>query len=538
MHRFLDPPPSPAPETESGSAPVGLVLAVDGARLICSLDAVGDVREKVIIGGLLAVPTAVGTAIAVVHAMREGRRGEDRGVLELQLLGELVGDAEAPVFRRGISRYPHLAAPVRPAQVSEERAVYAVGDRAAIRLGHLRYDPGVPVSVLVDDLLGKHFAVLGSTGCGKSSAVALLVSRLVEHYPHAHVLVIDPHDEYAAAFGERALVLDPTSLELPYWLLTFEELAAILAPGDDERTYAERAILKDTVLRARQRACGDAETAELVSVDVPIPYRLSQLEELINERLGTLDKPEGAAPYRHLLARLASARTDPRYEFLFPKLSVRDNLAAILGQLFRIPADDRPVTVLNTSGMASEIVDVVVSVLCRLVFEYGLWSDRRRVRPVLLVCEEAHRYVPNDPALGFGPSRRAIDRLAKEGRKYGVSICLVSQRPAELSASALSQCGTVFAMRLSNERDQNFIEKVLPDGSAWMLRALPALAAGEALVIGEGVPVPVSVRLDPLPPERRPASATPSFSRIWERPPEDHRGLLEATIRRWRRQKS
>ncbi len=535
MHFFSE----VGPDTGQGAVRdpdfVGAVLAIDGARLVCSLGSPSAPHEKVAIGGLVAVPTDLGAAIAVVHAMRNGRRGEDIGVLELQLLGEIVGEPAAPVFRRGISRYPRLGAPIRPATEAEERAVYAVGDRAAVELGRLRHDPRVPVSVLVDELLGKHFAVLGSTGCGKSSAVALLINRLIEQYPDAHVLVIDPHDEYAAAFGERALVLDPASLELPYWLLTFEELAAILAPGDDERTYAERAILKDTVLKARQRACKDEAAAELVSVDVPVPYRLSELEDLINERLGTLDKPEGAAPYRHLLSRLASARTDPRYEFLFPKLAVRDNLAAILGRLFRIPADGRPVTVLNTAGMASEIVDVVVSVLCRLVFEYGLWSERERVRPVLLVCEEAHRYVPDDPSLGFAPSRRAIDRLAKEGRKYGVSLCLVSQRPAELSASALSQCGTVFALRMSNERDQAFIERVLPDGSAWMLRALPALAAGEALIVGEGVPVPVTVRLDPLPPQRRPASATPSFATIWGHPPEDHAALLETSIRRWRR---
>ena len=538
MHAFPHPFAALQTDPPDGCAPVGSVLAVDGARLVCSLHVSGSVRERVIIGGLMAVPTPVGTAVAVVHAMRHGRRGEDMGVLELQLLGELTGENAPPVFRRGISRYPALGAPIRPASEEEERTVYAVGDGASVERGRLRHDPRVPVSVLVDELLGKHFAVLGSTGCGKSSAVALLIHRLVERYPDAHVVVIDPHDEYAAAFGERAMVLDPASLELPYWLLTFEELAAVLAPGDDERTYAERAILKDAVLKARQRSCRDGQNAEMVSVDVPVPYRLSDLEEIINERLGTLDKPEGAAPYRHLLSRLASARTDPRYEFLFPKLAVRDNMAAILGRLFRIPADGRPITVLNTAGMASEIVDVVVSVLCRLVFEYGLWSDRGRVRPVLLVCEEAHRYVPDDPSLGFAPSRRAIDRLAKEGRKYGVSLCLVSQRPAELSASALSQCGTVFALRMSNERDQAFVERVLPDGSAWMLRALPALAAGESLIVGEGVPVPVTVRLDPLPPDRRPASATPSFAAIWAQQPDDHAELLHAAIRRWRRQKS
>ncbi len=523
------------PEAGTDRSAIAFVLSIDGARLVCAIEEGSrEAADGLALGSLMAVETPEGRAIAVLHAMRSGRRSGDAGVLELQLLGELRDSGNGLVFRRGITRYPLLHAPAWPASPEEEATVYAVGDRAAIQIGHIRHSPTVPASVLVDELLGKHFAVLGSTGCGKSSSVAVLINSIIDRYPHAHILIIDPHGEYAAAFGERMLRLDAATLDLPYWLLTFEELAAVLAPGDAERTYAERSILRNLLLRVRRRAAGEAGS-DLISMDMPIPYRLSDLEALIEEGMGTLDKPEGTAPYRQLLARIANARVDPRYAFLFPKLAVRDNLEAILARLFRIPGDGRPVTVLDTSGMASEIVDVVVSVLCRVVFEYGLWSERGRVRPVLLVCEEAHRYVPSDPELGFAPSRRAIDRLAKEGRKYGVSLCLVSQRPGELSSSALSQCGTVFALRMSNERDQNYVEKVLPDGSSWMLRALPALGTGEALVIGEGVPVPMTVRFRQLPPERRPASDTPCFSRIWEVPPEKN-DALAATIERWRRQ--
>jgi uncharacterized protein len=183
----------------------------------------------------------------------------------------------------------------------------------------------------------------------------------------------------------------------------------------------------------------------------------------------------------------------------------------------------------------SEIVDVVVSVLCRLIFEFALWSDRDRAPPILLVCEEAHRYVPRDDQAGFAPTRRSISRIAKEGRKYGLSLCLVTQRPAELSVSSLSQCNTIFALRLGNEHDLEFVRHAVPDSSRWLADALPALNTQEALVLGDGVPVPLHIRFRDLPPEDRPASTTPPFATAWQSELADD-GLIAETIERWRRQ--
>ena len=241
--------------------------------------------------------------------------------------------------------------------------------------------------------------------------------------------MIDPHNEYAAALGERALRLDPSNLELPYWLLTFEEIATVLTSGSDGRGYAEGAILRDAILRAKLLYLGAAADTAHITVDTPVPYRLADLARVIEDGMGTLNKPEGAAAYRHLLSRLASVREDRRYGFMFQSFYLRDNLDAILGRLLRLPVDGQPVTVLDISGVPSEVVNVVVSLLCRLIFEFALWSEREHSPPILLVCEEAHRYVPADGAPTFEPTRRAIDRIAKEGRKYGVSLCLVSQRP-------------------------------------------------------------------------------------------------------------
>jgi hypothetical protein len=517
----------------SHSRVLGSVLSIEGSVVTGHLlDRAFTGPQAVGIGDLVSMPAGVDRVFGVVHSLRKGRRIDDKAVMEIHLLGESLDHTQPMRFRRGVSVYPGLDALISQATQDELAAVYAQPTAASVRIGVLRHNAEIPAYALVDGLLGKHFAVVGSTGSGKSCAVTVVLRAIIEAHPQAHILIIDPHDEYTAALGDKAERLDPSTLELPYWLMNFDELAAILAPSRDDRGYAEGAILKDAMFRARLAWLGPGEHHHL-TVDTPVPYRLSDLEKAIDEAMGALDKPEGAAPYRHLLARLRSIRRDPRYGFIFHSLHVRDSMASVLGRLFRIPVGDRPVTLIDISAIPSEVVDVVVSLLCRLCFEFGLWSDRAAMTPLLLVCEEAHRYVPAEGAPAFEPSRRAIGRIAKEGRKYGVSLCLVSQRPAELSPTALSQCGTIIALRMSNERDQTFVRNVLPDGSEWLIRSLPALATGEAVVIGEGASVPMQVQFDALAPEQQPASQTPAFSHAWrsELPgPES----LAATVGRWR----
>jgi DNA helicase HerA-like ATPase len=202
--------------------------------------------------------------------------------------------------------------------------------------------------------------------------------------------------------------------------------------------------------------------------------------------------------------------------------------------MLRMPVVDKPITILDISALPAEIVDVVVSVVCRLVFDHAVWSDREAVTPVLLVCEEAHRYVPEYDKLGFQPTKRALARIAKEGRKYGVSLCLVSQRPSELSISTLSQCSTIFAMRMANESDHEFVGNALPESARTFLASLAALRTREAIVMGEGVTVPMRVLFDPLAPEHRPHSDSSLFSKRWALTEVDYDTILSDTIGRWR----
>jgi uncharacterized protein len=514
----------------------GHVVAVQGATvtgLLLDHSVVGP--AAVVIGDLVAMPTGAGRAYGVVHGLRRGRREEDRPAVEIQLLGELREQGGRPIFRRGVSAHPALDAVILRATRGETRLVYAQPEQASVLVGRLRHDETLPVYLATDALLGKNLAILGSTGSGKSCAVTVVLRALLDAYPFAHLLVIDPHNEYAAALGERALRLDPSNLELPYWLLTFEEIAVVLTSGSDARGYAEGAILRDAIVRAKHLYLGPAAETAHITVDTPVPYRLADLARVIEDGMGTLNKPEGAAAYRHLLSRLASVREDRRYGFMFQSFYLRDNLDAILARLLRLPVEGQPVTVLDISGVPSEVVSVVVALLCRLIFEFALWSEREHSPPILLVCEEAHRYVPADGAPIFEPTRRAIDRIAKEGRKYGVSLCLVSQRPAELSTSSLAQCGTIMALRMSNERDQQFVRNALPDGFDWLIGALPALGTGEAVVVGEGVTVPMQIQFRPLAQDEQPASQTPAFSRAWAQEASD-RSFVDRAIKRWRLQ--
>jgi DNA helicase HerA-like ATPase len=256
--------------------------------------------------------------------------------------------------------------------------------------------------------------------------------------------------------------------------------------------------------------------------------------QIIDEGMGKLDNPENSAPYLRLKARINALRVDSRFGFMFGGLGARDNMSEVLSRLFRIPVEGRPITIVDLSGVPSEILNVVVSVLSRMMFDFAVWSDR--ALPMLLVCEEAHRYVPQDTSLGFEPTKKSLARIAKEGRKYGVSLCVVSQRPSELATGILSQCKTIFALRMSNQKDQEFVRSALSESAMGLMEFLPSLRNAEAIAVGEGVPVPVRICFNELPEDRRPLSGTAQFSTAWQNDDED-KSFIDTVVERWRRQR-
>jgi hypothetical protein len=527
---------------------IGRIVAIEGAKLVVKIEiedpkAQLDLSTSLQVGCVIKVPTKNSVAFGIVNALsiaKPARHGDsaETKFLELELVGEsvAVGTGKGANMRRGVSTYPVLGSPVYVATQADLRFVYVRDGPQSARIGSIQQDPNLPAQVNVDDLLGKHFAVLGATGTGKSCAVTLILKAILRRNPNGHILLLDPHNEYAYAFGEQANVLNQHELELPYWLFNFAELRAVLAQAGAKITNVEAALLNDLITQAKRQFLGQSVGDRTITSDTPTPYRIGQVADYIEEVLGRLEKPESIAPYQALKTAIITLQNDARFGFMFSKsVATRDLMVPILSSIFRVPVEGKPITILDLSGVPFEILNVVVSVLCRTAFDFATWSRGRW--PILLVCEEAHLYAPENVDAGFEPTKRVLARIAKEGRKYGLSLGIASQRPAELAATMLSQCSTIFAMRLTHERDQQWVRSSLSDGIVGLLEALGSLGTAEAIAVGEGIVMPMRLVFDTLPPDERPRSATASFSTAWKADSADDREALHSVVEQWRSQR-
>ncbi|MBX3515669.1 MAG: ATP-binding protein [Rhodospirillales bacterium] len=525
---------------------VGRVASVTGSQIIVHVkpdpeDSQTPGASAVVKGTLVKIRRqstwvfGLVTAISIPLPSHEQTPDEQR-FAEVLLLGEAdvgAGPATAGGFERGVSFFPSVGAQVYIATADDLALVYAKRSPSSVRIGTIHQDRSIPAYVSPDRLLGKHFAVLGTTGTGKSCAVALVLRRLLETHANAHILVLDPHNEYASAFSDYGEIIDASSFELPYWLFTFEELCAAIL-GDvsrDEELRREATALSALVCRAKETFLGNARRASHITANTPVPYKMSELLSLLDAEMGKLGHNRNVLPLQNLKTKINTLRNDSRYAFMFGGLAVTDNMNRILSRIFRIPVGDKPISILDLSAVPSEVLNIVVSVLARITFDLAMFSERRV--PILLVCEEAHRYLPADDRQGFEPTKRILSRIAREGRKYGVALGIISQRPSDLAMSALCQCNSIFALRLSNTADQEFVRAMLPDWGGGLFDFLPALRNGEAIVIGEAVPVPARVRFDTLPPEHLPRSKTAPFSDAWQTNGAGQ-DLLDGVIARWR----
>jgi DNA helicase HerA-like ATPase len=438
------------------------------------------------------------------------------------------------VFHRGVSFSPALGDSIFVVSQADLAQVYAPPDVECAEVGTIYQDRSLRAYIAIDDLLGKHFAVLGTTGCGKSCAVATMMRAIIDQHTEGHVLLLDLHSEYAAAFEDCAQILTHSNLKLPYWLLNFEELQEIIIDSGIDREE-DKTILRDAVVFAKKTFHESEEVEARFSADSPVPYRMTELLRHLETTMGKLDKPTDSIPYFRLRDRINTLRADRRFDFMFhERLNIDDNMVEILSQLFRIPAEGRPITILDLSEVPSDILNVLISLVCRLTFDFALWSERDT--PILLVCEEAHRYASQDVTTGFEPTKRALSKIVNEGRKHGVSVGIISQRPSEMALGILSQCNTIFAMRMSNTKDQEFVRGTLSESGLGLIDALPSLRTGEAIAVGEGVAVPVRLFFDLLPENQRPRSGTAAFSAAWK---ENNRGqdYVAEIVDRWRHQR-
>ena len=471
--------------------------------------------------------------IANVRTMRAGEGGEI--VAHVDFLGEGSQESSGKIsnFRRGVTRYPIPGSEVHPVTTDDLRAVFAASDEPHIEIGTVYPTDDIRGALYVDPMLSKHFAVLGSTGTGKSTSVALILHRISQLSPEGHIVMIDPHGEYSAAFKGCGEIFNVDNLQLPYWLMNFEEHCEVFLTTHGSERQRDADILAKCLLAARIKG-KDMSQYGKVTVDSPIPYLLADLNTILVNEMGKLDRAGDTLPFQRLKTKLDELRADPRYTFMFSGMLVSDTMGAFLAKLFRLPSHGKPISIVDVSGVPSDVTSVVVSVLARMVFDYAIWSRTEAQRPLLLVCEEAHRYVPKNEMQETGQAvRKILERIAKEGRKYGVSLGLITQRPSDLAEGVLSQCGTIVAMRLNNDRDQACVRAAMPEGARGFLDAIPALRNRECIVCGEGVAIPIRVRFDDLEPEKRPASSDPSFARLW-RETGDEEGIINRTIKRWR----
>lgn len=469
---------------------------------------------------LRADPAHPGHAIAAIDFQGEGE--EDR----------LTGKFHR--FHRGVTRFPVPGTPVYPLNTEDMQQIYAAEDRPHIEVGNVYPTQDIRAALYIDAMLGKHFALLGSTGTGKSTAAALILHRICDMAPQGHIVMIDPHGEYAAAFSGNGALYNVSNLAMPYWLMNFEEHCEVFLTTHGSERQVDADILSKCLLAAKAKNRIGQAIARL-TVDAPVPYLLSDLIMAVQNEMGRMDKATDTAPYLRIKSKVEEIKADPRYAFMFSGLLMGDTMADFLARIFRLPGEGKPISIIDLSGVPSEITSVVVAVLSRMVFDFAIWSRTEPHRPILLVCEEAHRYVPSDRNAEGSAVAHVLGRIAKEGRKYGVALGLITQRPSDLAEGVLSQCGTIIAMRLNNERDQARVRAAMPEGARGFLDAIPALRNRECIICGEGVATPVRVAFDTLEEARRPASDDPVFSTLWTETGGEAQ-ILERTIQRWRTQ--
>ena len=537
---------------------IGRVQNVESSKVIISIN--GDLIESnqlnlAQIGTILRIVTSKSIVVAMVGSLKiaqADRRGNSTGcTATLNIMGEITTNetTRETKFFRGVRTYPVLGEAAYNMSPLELSTIFNREGEACIDVGRLQQDNSIIAKVRVDDLLSKHFAILGSTGSGKSCTVALVLQAILDANPQGHVVLFDPHNEYSKSFGDKAEAITGDTLDLPLWIFDFVETCELLCSDIEDHAREEEEILHDVILKAKQlfdrslqkndvssQLNLDDLEAELqrsthISLDSPVPYRIRDVVKLVDHNMGKLENANNLAPYKRLKRRINSIIADPRYGFIFKNQTSPRPIEDLVGRIFRLPVNGKPISCLDFSSIPSEMLNIVVSVVSRLAFELATWSERKL--PILLVCEEAHRYIPKDRNLGFHSTRRIISRIAKEGRKYGVSLAIVSQRPSELEPSTLSQCSTIFSMRLSNEVDQKFVEAAVPDGATELLSFLPSLGVAEAMVFGESVNLPMRVILNNLAAEFRPHSSSAQFTELWQKDLATPH-MMDTVFNRWR----
>ena len=501
------------------------------------------------IGTFVAIPIGTTSVIGMIarvqlsHQDQPATEGVAEGAqilkgkkeMEIQLVGSVVNGK----FEKGIASFPPVGADVYMTDDSDMTTLFSTYAQFGFAIGDISGYLGERQYIDPNKFFGKHIALLGSTGSGKSTAVSSILQK-VQMFSNTHVIVLDIHNEYKAAFRDFGNIINITDLELPHWFMNFEEMREAFVDESESSAQSQEMLLKDLVLNSKK--IKNPTLQEYITIDAPVYYDLNEVRAKFQfydtERItgyGGGQSREGPffGQFTRFLVRLDSRMTDRRYEFMFKPKKFKDSVAIkdVISKIFGLE-NKKQITVLDLSGVPFDIVNVIVSLLARMIFDFNFWNKSKSDFPILLVFEEAHNYLPQVPTAHNRAARRTVERIAKEGRKYGVACMIVSQRPSELSETILSQCNNFITLRLTNPTDQNYVRKLVPDSFSGLFDLLPTLRPGEALIIGDSTPLPVRVLLDyPAPP---PDSADIKFYDKWVG--SEKETVVSDVVERWWRQ--
>jgi uncharacterized protein len=555
---------------------LGSVVGLDRNRVGVELSD-PKMAAEVTVSDLVALPTGREFLVGLVEAIaaRPAVGSSDAGVdnptagdslveLSVMPIGTFRPGHEATTaaFRRGASAYPHIGVTchlVAGESLRKFMAVLAEEVAPAERLVLGRYVSDRETMAIADGnrLFQRHLAVVGSTGAGKSWAITLMLER-ISRLSHADVIVLDLHGEYAPLHDEdgeppiarRFRVAGPADLGraaddllyLPYWALQRDELMALVLNPDDPHASDHVFRLTENLQALKEVSllqAGRGDAVATFTVDSPIPYELDRLVHVLRKE-DTEKIPQPPAnrvepgPYygrlTGLVSRLEARAADPRYGFIFspPEDAFRyEWLTATVVKLLGAGPGATGIKIVDLSEVPSAVVPLVAGVIGRLVYEVQFWIDPARRTPICLVCDEAHLYLPpreeSDPV--HRAALRSFEAIAKEGRKYGVALVLVTQRPTDVSRTILSQCNNFVVMRLTDDYDQEMVERLLPESLSGIVGVLPALEPGEAVVVGDAMLLPTRIMFDP--PAVRPASATQPYWSQWREQPSSRDAIVD-----------
>lgn len=502
----------------------GAVREVDGAVVTTVADVLtrhhSHTEYAVELGSFVLIASPQSDLIATISAIKMQEIPEKDGHTERKLvLCTLVGFLRDGIrFERGIERYPTVGSSVFLMTAEALNSMFSPTEET-LEIGERCQRGGGKEQVIIDKMFGRHTAVLGTSGAGKSWTVASLLQAAMARLPHTRIVFLDLHDEYRSAFpqdferlGRKVKHISSAGLQIPHWCLNADELEALFVSR--ESTAANQSALLKSVIKELRlpagKAAGLGETA--VSVDTPVFFSFEEFRDKL-KNLDTEMVP-GARPggekqgqwhgkLSNLVTRMEARFEDPRYQFLFSdSKSPGKPFAEVLSTLFGADGSVE-MTVIDLSGLPSDVLSIIVGVLCRLAFEYKYWDSDPNLLPLTLVLEEAHGYLPRTDDARDRVCLDRVERIAKEGRKYGVNLIVVSQRPSEVSETVLSQCGNFVVLRLTNPADQGYVRRLLPDFLAVAIDMLPYLRTGEAVLSGEAIEVPTRVRITKPDPEPR-----------------------------------